>query len=108
MHRGVTAQPFADDHEEKITDGDNRSHGETNRRLATMRRDTKRHPNDREGNAGKRKGEALIYFGLAGAAFPLVFTLELLEKLLDRQGGTARPFLFLLVQLLQADRQRSF
>src|SRR6185369_6310441 len=108
MNIGVSAQRIADDNKEKITDSDNQSHGEANRRLATMRRDTKRHSNDRKGNAGERKGEALVYFGLAGAAFPSVFTLELVEQLLDRQGGTARPFFFLLVQLVQAYRQRSF
>jgi hypothetical protein len=48
-----------------------------------MRRDTKRYPNNREGNAGERKGKAFVYFRPAGAAFPLIFALELVEQLLD-------------------------
>jgi hypothetical protein len=83
MHFWVSAQRVPDNYEEKITDGDDQSHGETNRRLAPMRRDTKRHPNNREGNAGERKGKAFVYFGPAGAAFPLVFALKLVEQLLD-------------------------
>src|SRR6266568_2364950 len=99
----VSAQRVTDNYKEKITDGNDQSHGETNRCLATMRRDTERHPNNREGNAGEWKGKAFVYFCSAGAAFPLVFTLELVEQLLDRQGRTARPFFFLLIQLLKAD-----
>src|SRR4029450_6795019 len=94
MHFGISAQCVTDNYEEKITDGDDQSHGETNRRLATMRRDAKGHPNNREGDAGERKGKTFVYFRPARAAFPLIFTLELLKQLLDRQGRAARAVFF--------------
>ena len=103
MHSRVSAQRVPDNDEQKITDGDNQSHGETNRRLAPMRGDPKRHPNNRKSNASERKGKTLVYFRPAGAAFALVFTLELLEQLLNRQRRPARPFFLLLVKLVKAD-----
>src|SRR4029453_14093505 len=71
MHVGVSTTRVTDNYEEKITDGNDQSHGETNRRLATMRRDPKRHPNNREGDEGERKGKAFFFSGLLGLRFLL-------------------------------------
>ena len=39
MHTRIPSQGVADDDEKKIRDGDDQSHGETNRRLSAMCRD---------------------------------------------------------------------
>ena len=70
----VAAQRVANDHEEKIRRGNNQAHGEPNRCLAAVRRDTQRHSDYCEGHTRKRERKAFVYFGAAGAAFPLVFT----------------------------------
>src|SRR5436190_2785895 len=73
-----------------------------------MRRHTQRHANDRKSHARERKREAFVDFCAAGAAFPGVLALELLQQLLNRQRGTARSFFLFFVQLFEADRQRAF
>ena len=73
-----------------------------------MRRHTQRHANDRKSHARERKRKSFVDFRAAGAAFPCVLALELLQQLLDRQSGTARSFFLFVVQLFEADRQRAF
>src|SRR6476659_325485 len=73
-----------------------------------MRRNTQRHTNDRKSHARERKRKSFVDFRATGAAFPCVLALELLQQLLDRQSGTARPFFLFLVELFEADRQRAF
>mgnify|MGYP003694177861 CR=1 FL=1 len=104
----VAAQRVADDHEEKIRRGNNQTHGEPNRSLAAVRRDTQRHSDYCEGHTRKRERKPFVYFGAAGAALPFVFAFQLFEQLLDRQRGTARPFFLFLVKLLETDRQCAF
>jgi hypothetical protein len=40
-----------------------------------MRRDAKRHANEGEGNAGKRKGKSFVQLSLAGTRLPFVCAL---------------------------------
>src|SRR6266702_8046985 len=68
----VAAQRVANDHKEKIRRGNNQAHGEPDRSLAAMRRDTQRHSDYCEGHTRKRERKSFVYFGAAGAALPLV------------------------------------
>ena len=104
----IFTQRIADNDEEEVGDGDYQPHGETDGSLTSMCGDTKRHPDDCKRNTGKWKGKAFVYFRAAGAAFLAVLALQLLKQMLYRQSGTAGPLFFLLVQLLEADRQRAF
>src|SRR6476660_6731121 len=73
-----------------------------------MRRHTQRHAYDRKSHARERKRKSFVDFRPAGAAFPCVLALELLQQLLDRQSGTTRSFFLFFVQLFETDRQRAF
>src|SRR6266404_6793663 len=55
MNFWISAERVGDDDEKKVSDGDNESHCESDRSLATMRGDAKRHADDRERDAGERK-----------------------------------------------------
>src|SRR4029077_16392363 len=70
-----------------------------------MRRHAERDADDRKCHARERKRKAFIDFRAAGAAFPCVLALELLQQLLDRQSGTARSFFLFLVQLFWGGMQ---
>src|SRR4026208_250414 len=73
-----------------------------------MLRHTQRHANDRKSHTRERKRKSFVDFRAAGAALPRVLALELLQQLFDRQSGTAWSFFLFLVQLFEADRQRTF
>src|SRR5215211_5364737 len=108
MRMWISAQRIANDYEQKIGGGNDQAHGESNRRFTPMRRHPQRHANDGKSHARERKRESFVDFRAAGAAFPCVLALELLQQLRDRQSGTARTFFLFVVQLFEADRQRAF
>src|ERR1017187_3878763 len=108
MNVRVGAKRVADDDKKEIGKRDDQSHRKTDRGLASMRSHSEGHANDRKSQAGKWKRKAFVNLSPAGALLAFVFTLELLEQLLDRHGRTIRLTLLAFVKFLEADRQRPF
>src|SRR5437016_11787780 len=73
-----------------------------------MRGHAERHTDQGERDAGKWKRETLVQFRSTGAALAFVAALQLIDQLRDRQGRATWSFFLLLVELIKADRQRSF
>src|SRR6266487_4341106 len=89
MHMRIGTQRVGDDDKQKIGDGDDQSHGKADRSFAPMRGPAQRHADQGKSHARKRKGKPFVDFGPAGAAFSRTGALQLIEKLFDRQSGTA-------------------
>src|SRR5207237_10443425 len=73
-----------------------------------MRGHAEWHTYQGKGDAGKWKRETLVQLRSTGAALSFVAALQLIDQLRDRQGRATWSFFLLLVELIKADRQRSF
>ena len=103
------AQSVGDDDEEKIRDGDDqtrcRNPIEVSRRCAVTPSGTPTRAKARQENGNEKRLLISVRLALRSRLSP---RLQLIQQLLERKRGPARPSFLLFVKFLEADRQRSF
>src|SRR5438876_1151543 len=75
MNLRIVPEGIGDDHKKEIRNGDDKAQKKTDGGFPPMRRDAKRHANEGEGYAGKRKGKSFVQLSPAGTALSFVCAL---------------------------------